>query len=141
MGCIRYQARVVFEKLKNRDIGIRESQKGEAHGAAKLTKEQVLEARRRHNCGETARQIAKDFNVTKGCINAVVSGKSWAHLPFEKKNRRNRRVINTESGVIYDSVVAAYLSLNPDFTLSLFHLMLKGEKVKNRTNFKYYHES
>jgi hypothetical protein len=54
--------------------------KGEACGAAVLTKAQVLEVRRRLKNGQIQSIIAKDFGVDRSTIGYIKAGKSWGHL-------------------------------------------------------------
>jgi DNA invertase Pin-like site-specific DNA recombinase len=55
--------------------------KGEAHGRAKLTADQVREIRRLRAEGLTLKIIADMFGVHLSQISNVVRGKQWAHLP------------------------------------------------------------
>lgn len=55
--------------------------RGETHGRAKLTEEQVLDIRRRYT-GAYGEQTAlgKEFGVTPNLISKIVSGEIWTHL-------------------------------------------------------------
>jgi hypothetical protein len=55
--------------------------KGEDHGEAKLTADQVRSIRRLYyaGCGGLT-DLAKQFNVTKQNIRMIVLGRSWKHL-------------------------------------------------------------
>ena len=53
--------------------------KGNRHGLAKLTSDNVLEIRRRSKEGVV--KLAKAFNVTKSTISHVCARRTWAHLP------------------------------------------------------------
>ena len=58
---------------------------GELHGRAKLTKEQVLEIRRRAlKGGETYASLSLEFHVSNVSIRNAVIGKTWSHLPREE---------------------------------------------------------
>lgn len=54
--------------------------RGEQHGHAVLTDEQVLEIRRLHSAGCGAYYIAKQFGVSGKCIYQVIDGTTWKHL-------------------------------------------------------------
>lgn len=51
--------------------------RGERHGHAKLTVEQVKEMRTLS--GLTKTEIASRFNVSRGAVRGVLSGKNWSH--------------------------------------------------------------
>lgn len=60
--------------------------RGESNGAAVLTEEQVREIlRRRHVDGVSAYRMAKDYGVSKGTIQFILSGKTWQHIPRPTK--------------------------------------------------------
>jgi hypothetical protein len=44
---------------------------------AKLGKEQVIEIKKRIDAGEKQTHLAKQFNVSAGCINAIAKGRAW----------------------------------------------------------------
>lgn len=57
---------------------------GERHGRAKLTEEQVLDARRRFipnhsRFGSCA--FARRLKVSKATMQAAIDGRNWRHLP------------------------------------------------------------
>lgn len=55
--------------------------RGELHGAARLTEEQVLEIRRRYiKGGVTQMQLADEYGVGRANIGAITIGRSWRHL-------------------------------------------------------------
>lgn len=57
------------------------STKGEKHGMAKLSNEQVLEIRRRYRVGGIfQRELAKEFGVTQTLIGMIVRRKVWSHV-------------------------------------------------------------
>lgn len=55
---------------------------GGRHQGAKLTREMVIEARRRHAAGESINSICKDFPVTWIPLRNAIVGKSWADVPM-----------------------------------------------------------
>lgn len=57
---------------------------GERHPNAKLTCEQVREARRRLSAGETTASIARRLNVNRETIGDIKRGKSWSWLNREE---------------------------------------------------------
>ena len=50
---------------------------GERHGMAKLTLEQVMEIRHRYACGETQKQLGKEFGVIQPHISRIVRNENW----------------------------------------------------------------
>lgn len=54
--------------------------KGDKHGRAKLTKDDVLEIRRRAASGEKHTDLANRFGVHYGHISALVRKRFWSHL-------------------------------------------------------------
>lgn len=52
--------------------------KGEAHGCAKLTAEQVFEIQMMDMTDRTQRSVAKQFNVSQKTIWRILNGKGWA---------------------------------------------------------------
>jgi len=54
--------------------------RGEAHGNAKLSEEDVREIRRAASCGATERGLSARFHVTPACIHQVVSRRAWRHI-------------------------------------------------------------
>lgn len=55
--------------------------KGERHSQARLTEKQARAAIQRVANGETRKSVALDFGVSRTCIEALVAGKTWRHLP------------------------------------------------------------
>lgn len=54
---------------------------GENHGASILTKLQVLAIRKEYLKGLIGtRPLAKKYNVSRGCVQGILSGKNWKHL-------------------------------------------------------------
>ena len=62
-----------FHAIKN-DL----TNKGSRNGRSKLTKEDVLEIKKRYQKGETQRSISKDYSVHFGTISDILKGKSWS---------------------------------------------------------------
>ncbi len=54
--------------------------RGERHGRAKLTEEQVLEVIDRVGAGETQRSVARSLNVSAACVNNAVQGRNWREV-------------------------------------------------------------
>jgi DNA-binding CsgD family transcriptional regulator len=66
-------------KINSADMTAKGRQaRGERHGIAKLTNEDVLNIRRD---GRTQRQIAKAFGVSQGVVWNIKSRKRWVHVP------------------------------------------------------------
>jgi uncharacterized protein (DUF433 family) len=59
------------------NIVIFHDNKGEHHPNCKLTKNDVLEIRRRAESGESRKSIAKDYPVGVGAINRIVTRRTW----------------------------------------------------------------
>lgn len=53
------------------------NQKGEANHAAKLTRLQVVEIRKRRRMGETYAMIAGDYGVTYQAVHKIITGQRW----------------------------------------------------------------
>ena len=65
------------------DRGLRKFSKGGHCGwSAKLTAAQVREIRRKYEKGRGA-ALAREYGVSRWCVNDLVRGKSWAHLKEE----------------------------------------------------------
>lgn len=56
------------------------SVRGEHHGQAKLTDEDVRTIRRERAAGVTQRALQTRFGVSQGTISHIQSGKSWRHV-------------------------------------------------------------
>lgn len=64
--------------------------RGERHARARLTEEDVVEIRRRHQTGELARDIAADYNLSVTYISKVAHGGRWANVaPPENMRKRS----------------------------------------------------
>lgn len=55
--------------------------RGESHGHAKLTAEQVREIRSAHAKGVLQKDLADEFRMSKMMVSLIVRRKNWAHLP------------------------------------------------------------
>ncbi len=53
---------------------------GELNGRSILTKNDVLEARRRHARGETAASLAKECGVSATTMQYAINGTTWSHI-------------------------------------------------------------
>jgi hypothetical protein len=58
---------------------------GERNALSKLMAGQVLEIIRRYACGEAARVLASEFNVSTGLVTGLASGRFWKHLESEHR--------------------------------------------------------
>jgi hypothetical protein len=56
-------------------------ERGETHHAAKLTAADVVEIRSSRAQGTRVNELAAKYGVDRGAIQAVVSRKTWAHVP------------------------------------------------------------
>jgi transposase len=57
--------------------------KGENHRLAILTSEQVVEAIKRVNSGESQASVARFFGVHRSTIHLIVKGRNWEHLKLQ----------------------------------------------------------
>ncbi len=57
--------------------------KGEQHGSAKLTADQVREMRRLKREGVSARELGKQFGIHPGYVSKIVSSRKWKHIALE----------------------------------------------------------
>ena len=55
--------------------------RGERHGRATLTDEDVRAIRARWAAGEARKTLSRDYGVTTGNIHAIVNRLTWRHLP------------------------------------------------------------
>lgn len=56
--------------------------RGEQHGNAKITDDQVLEIRKRYAAGGiTQANLAREYGLTHGTLSVIISGRGWSHLP------------------------------------------------------------
>ncbi len=54
--------------------------RGSAHHRSKLDEARVKEIRARHANGEGGQSLARVFCVSRGCIEAIVAGRTWKHV-------------------------------------------------------------
>lgn len=57
--------------------------KGTKHFRSKLDGDKVRDIRKSHAAGESPYQIALRLGVRAGTVYAVISGKTWSHVPLE----------------------------------------------------------
>ena len=56
--------------------------RGEAHGSARLTEDDVKEIRRLHAAGQrTQAELGEMFGVSQATISAIVRRETWQHIP------------------------------------------------------------
>lgn len=109
----------VLDKLRNGKVP-----RGEASGAAKLTRKQVLEIRDRYAAGEYSGPLAKEFGVTVTSIRAISSGRAWKHLggpiTFDGRQGNPRRIASDQIPTILARRRAGetYASIALDFGVS-----------------------
>ena len=67
--------------------------KGESHGNATLTEENVIEAVRLHNLGLGDATVAKRLGVTRAAIGRIIRREGWTHVTetLDIRSGRNRR--------------------------------------------------
>tara|TARA_R110001632_G_scaffold155803_1_gene273950 strand:+ start:155 stop:538 length:384 start_codon:yes stop_codon:yes gene_type:complete len=70
--------KVISQKTRDK---IRQSTLGEKHHNSKVTKEQVLEIRKKYSNGEISQyKLAKMFGISRGGIYDIIKRKTWTHL-------------------------------------------------------------
>lgn len=62
------------------DFGLKDSQRGSRHRAAKLKEQQVLDIRARAAAGELNGSLAAAFNVKHNTISDIVARTTWRHI-------------------------------------------------------------
>lgn len=67
---------------RNRRAHVRHP-RGEEHGMARLTEEQVIIARRRWRAGDPLAKIAADAGVSESTAHTAIMGKGWRHVDAE----------------------------------------------------------
>jgi hypothetical protein len=67
-------------KAKGRTLSSAKSHPGELHGRAILTRQVVLEIRKRHAAGERQVVLAAQYGLSKGGIAQVVHYRTWKHI-------------------------------------------------------------
>lgn len=55
--------------------------RGERVGSARLTEQQVLMVRQMRRAGATQKAVAKQFGVSRGCIDGIDRNLNWKHIP------------------------------------------------------------
>lgn len=85
--------------------------KGETVKTARLTAEDVLAIRKADADGESPAVIAERHGISGTQVRTIVSGRSWAHLPFVAREDNSRRacpkcglVVVTRQGAFYRHV-------------------------------------
>ena len=65
---------------------------GSLHPQTKLTEADVVIIRQRCANGETQGAVGADYSLTQGAISAIVTGKSWSHVPGATTTVHARRL-------------------------------------------------
>lgn len=65
---------------------------GERHPIAKLTEDQVRDAKRRMAYGESGNALAKELGVSRQAMYNIRNGKTWAHVEVDLPPRTRRPV-------------------------------------------------
>ncbi len=66
------------------------SNRGERSANAKLTKEKIMDIRRRYAAGESQRALSLEYDVSNSLVSNIISGKVWAHVPGADPARDGR---------------------------------------------------
>jgi hypothetical protein len=56
------------------------NRRGENNSYSKITEVQVLEIKQRLAKGETQKNIAKDYNISKRAVSDINCGRTWSHV-------------------------------------------------------------
>jgi hypothetical protein len=82
LGCMNPRHIRWATKIENENDKIAHGthNRGQRHGIAKLTEQAVLEIKRGLQSGESERSLASIFSVSRGAINSIREGRSWAWL-------------------------------------------------------------
>lgn len=67
--------------------------RGEVASGAILDCDAVTEIRRRFKSGDSRKTLANEFGVSYGNVRAIVSGKSWSHLPDSPRKKEGVRYV------------------------------------------------
>jgi HNH endonuclease/Helix-turn-helix domain of resolvase len=78
-GTVADNNRDAFAKGRNRVVGAY-TKPGEQNHKAILTEAQAREIKRLYAAGYSYGQLAKRFNVSRGCVWGIASGNTWKHL-------------------------------------------------------------
>jgi (2Fe-2S) ferredoxin len=62
--------------------------RGERQWQARLKEEQVREIRERHHAGERRVELRRAFGVSGGCLDGILTGKTWKHIGGPIRPRR-----------------------------------------------------
>jgi len=86
-------------------------QRGEKHGRAKLTDENVAEIRERYTGGWGQQaQLAREYGVSQGLISQIVRGEIWTHLEtgaVQRSHRKFRRGERHHNATVSNKTVRA----------------------------------
>jgi hypothetical protein len=63
-----------------RDGNGERSPRGENHGNAKLTAEDVRQIRLRHQEGEQQKNLAAEFGISRSAVCSIIKGRLWKHI-------------------------------------------------------------
>ena len=114
--------------------------RGEEHSTAKLTDIQVIEIRQKYAEGATFRDLEKEYAVNLSTLHALVTGKTWKHLPTPNrvprmKYARQAKVTENEVREIRRlySEGASLVDLGRQFSLSpsTVHPLVHGKTWKH----------
>ena len=103
--------------------------KGESNGASRLTEEQIIEIRQiaKFSDRSTWLQFTEKYSITIGSVRAILIGKLWSHLPFEKHEPKS-----PPSGSKCRSA-----KLNEDDVIEIKRIVASGEMNRRNVAFKY----
>ena len=59
--------------------------RGEANGHAKLSRDDVIEVRRRYAAGEAGTALAKEYGLARAHMYRVIQGSAWREVPTERR--------------------------------------------------------
>lgn len=108
--CVRPDHLTIGTHADNsRDMTERARQaRGEAQGSAKVTRSQVIEARRLYTSGETQRHIAKVLGVSKSQVSNIVTGADWSHIPGAVPKKKVRRLSADDKAEVLALIAAGH---------------------------------
>ena len=66
--------------------------RGQSNGQARLTEAQVVEIRERHALGATGRQLALDYQIGEGAVQAILTGRNWKHAGGPVRKSHGNRI-------------------------------------------------
>lgn len=73
---------------------------GAAHGAAKLTEEDVIAIWRRAAAGERQKLLADEYGVSQPTVSDIVRRRTWRHVAWESLDRPPERGVEGEAAVV-----------------------------------------